>query len=292
MNKAKPDSEAGWRDIFLSALLYPLPQHWISRLVFRLTRLRTPIKNPAIRWFIRHFQIDMSEALLDEADHYPDFNAFFTRELKNDARPIDANSEALVSPVDGTVSQIGVIDQGTLIQAKGRHYSVLDLLGGQRSLAETFINGRFATIYLSPRDYHRIHMPLQGKLEKMIYVPGRLFSVAPHTTRAIPNLFARNERVVSYFENSSGPFVMVLVGAINVAAIETSWHGLIKSNHQNIIAEYDYSDRNIELLKGQEMGRFNLGSTVILLTTDKVSWLPQIDKEKKIQYGQRIGTVN
>jgi phosphatidylserine decarboxylase len=289
MSDNRPEAAASRRDTLLSALLYPLPHHLISSLVFRLTRLRTRLKNPVIRWFARQYQIDMSEALLNDINEYPTFNAFFTRELKRDARPVDTASNTVVSPVDGTVSQINTINEGTLIQAKGRDYKLLDLLGGQHSLAIPFFNGRFATLYLSPRDYHRIHMPMKGRLEKMIYVPGRLFSVAPHTTRAIPNLFARNERVVTYFVNGSDPFAMVLVGAINVAAIETVWHGLVNPIHRKIIAEFEYGERNIELGKGQEMGRFNLGSTVILLTTGKVNWLPEISEGKRIQYGQRIG---
>lgn len=286
------ETKASLRDYLLSALLYPLPQHWISRLVLRLTRLKVAAKNPVIRWFVRHYKIDMSEASVSEISEYPNFNAFFTRELKVESRPVDSVNEAVISPVDGTVSQIGRTIDGTLIQAKGRNYSLIELLGGQISLAKKFSDGCFVTIYLSPRDYHRIHMPLQGKLDKMLYVPGRLFSVAPHTVRAIPNLFARNERVISCFDGAAGPFVMVLVGAINVAAIETVWHGgLVTPPHKKFIAEYNYLDRNIELGKGQEMGRFNLGSTVILLTTNQIEWLSNVSAGCKTQFGQRIGLI-
>ncbi len=279
-----------WRDYLYSALLYPLPQHWISRLTLRLTRIKTTIKNPIIRWFIRHHQIDMSEAAIGDITQYADFNAFFTRELKHQSRPVDTTKDAVVSPVDGTISQIGQIHDGTLIQAKGRDYSVLELLGGQNKLTKHFQDGCFTTLYLSPRDYHRIHMPMGGKLEKMLYVPGRLFSVAAHTVRTIPKLFARNERVIAYFSSPDGPFVMVLVGAINVAAIETVWHGgLVTPPHKKVIAEYNYHD--IEFSKGQEMGRFNLGSTVVLLTTNKISWLHTLATGSSIRFGQRIGVI-
>lgn len=291
MNRPNENKLADWRDYLFSALLYPLPQHWISRLVFRLTRLGVRLKNPVIRWFVRHHKINLSEALITEINDYPDFNAFFTRELKKDARRIDGSPDSIISPVDGTISQIGSINQGTLLQAKGREYNVLELLGGQHSIAEPFLSGHFATLYLSPRDYHRIHMPLQGRLKSMVYVPGRLFSVAPHTTRAIPNLFARNERVVALFQNRKEPFVLVLVGAINVAAIETTWHGLVTPPHRMLIAEYNYDDRNIEMAKGEEMGRFNLGSTVILLTTGSMTWLPDCCAGQKLQLGQKIGTL-
>ena len=292
MSDGKNENATGLRDRLLSALLYLLPQQLISRLTFRLARAHSPLKKPVLRWFIRHYQVDMSEAVEPDIDRYGDFNSFFTRALKPELRPVDEANNAVISPVDGTVSQIGSFEQGMLLQAKGHYYTLHDLLGGQHCLTSQFTDGRFATLYLSPRDYHRIHMPIHGKLKTMIHIPGRLFSVAPHTTRTIPRLFARNERVVCCFENADTCFAMVLVGAINVSAIETVWHGLVRSNHRPVMAEYDYTDRNIELAKGQEMGRFNLGSTVILITSNRISWLPDMLEGTSLRYGQRLGTVN
>ena len=208
-------------------LLYPLPHHWISRLVYFLTRRRSRLRLPAMRWFIRHFRVDMDEAEHTDPRAYPTFNAFFTRRLKDGARTIDPDPGTITSPVDGRVSQAGACDRRRLLQAKGMEYSVAELLGARQDLADLFDGGQFATLYLSPRDYHRIHMPLRGRLIETLYVPGRLFSVAPHTVASLPNLFTRNERVAALFETSTGPMAIVLVGAINVAAIETVWSGLV-----------------------------------------------------------------
>ena len=279
------------KDLFLSLLLYPLPHHWISRVVYFFARLRTGFKNPVIRWFVRQFQVDLAEAIYSKPEDYIHFNDFFTRKLKPNARPIADGEQALISPVDGRISQIGSIDAGTIVQAKGHNYSVAGLLGEDKNLAKQFHNGSFTTLYLSPRDYHRIHMPLAGNLQKMIYVPGRLFSVAPHTVRAIPKLFARNERVVCIFDSARGLFSLILVGAINVAAIETVWHGLVTPPHHRRIAVTDYNNSDIQLAKADEMGRFNMGSTVILLTSRTVEWLPEFKPGKAIKFGQRLAVA-
>ena len=291
MSNNTADQDISWSDKILSFLLYPLPHHWISRVIFFLTRLETPLKGPCIRWFIHHFGVNMSEALHSDPDHFIHFNAFFTRELKPGIRTIANADDALASPVDGTISQIGNINDGRLIQAKNYNYSVLELLGGQHDLTTEFLHGSFTTLYLSPRDYHRIHMPLPGKLRSMIYVPGRLFSVAPHTVRTIPRLFARNERVICIFDSEYGSFAMILVGAINVAAIETIWHGLVTPPQQKYIAEFQYNDKNINLIKGQEMGRFNMGSTVILLTAQNINWLAPLTSGGEVNFGQQLALI-
>jgi phosphatidylserine decarboxylase len=278
-------------DNLKSLLLYPLPHHWISRVVYFLTRRQTRLKSPAIRWFIRRFKVDMSEAVEPDIECYPTFNDFFTRAIKPELRPIARQPDALACPVDGAISQLGNIDNTSIVQAKGRDYSLTELLGGRQDWADNFAGGRFITLYLAPKDYHRIHMPHDGQLRHMLYVPGRLFSVAPHTVRTIPRLFARNERVIAYFESSIGPFALVLVGAINVAAIETVWHGLVTPPHRTIQL-YEYVDKKIILPKGTEMGRFNMGSTVILLTGPNVKWEPALSAEQPVKLGQKLATVN
>ncbi len=233
----------------------------------------------------------MSEALDAEPANYASFNAFFTRALKPEVRTIDKDAGVLCCPVDGCISQLGKVHGDRLIQAKGRDYRLIDLLGNNSELANTFAHGEFATLYLSPRDYHRIHMPFDATLKYMSYIPGRLFSVAPYTTRLIPNLFARNERVVTVFNSDVGPLALILVGAINVAAIETVWHGLVTPPHRNKISEYSYTDQNIHLLKGQEMGRFNMGSTVILLTANPLNWPTTSQPGSAVRLGQKLAVV-
>ncbi|WP_298610586.1 archaetidylserine decarboxylase [uncultured Thiothrix sp.] len=249
--------------------LYPLPHHAISRLVYRLTRIESNWTQPAIRQFIKAFKVDMSEAEQTNPQAYTTFNAFFTRSLKPELRPIASGARVLASPVDGKISQVDTIRSGRIFQAKGFDYSVVELLGGDTARAAPFLNGQFTTIYLSPRDYHRIHMPLAGQLMEQVYIPGRLFSVAGHTVRTIPRLFARNERVAAIFETEFGKMALVLVGAINVAAIETVWAGLITPPNQSVVRVDQYA--NVNLAKGVEMGRFNMGSTVIVLL-EKGDW--------------------
>jgi phosphatidylserine decarboxylase len=267
-------------------LLYCLPQHAISRCIFFLTRLQTDLKNPFIRWFIRTFKVDMSEAVESNINNYPTFNAFFTRAIKPELRPIAQAPDVLACPVDGAVSQLGTMRQGNILQAKNRHYTLLELLGGRQDWAQRFAQGSFITLYLSPRDYHRIHMPYAGVLREMLHIPGRLFSVASHTTRVLPRLFARNERVIAFFDSPIGSIAMVLVGAINVAAIETVWHGLVTPPQRKKISAYDYSTQKISLAKGEEMGRFNMGSTVILLTESPFAWDPTLRADSPVKLGQ------
>ncbi|MET3106181.1 phosphatidylserine decarboxylase [Oxalobacteraceae bacterium GrIS 2.11] len=216
-----------------------------------------------IRWFVNRYQVNMDEALNPDIASYPSFNEFFTRPLKPAARPLaDAD---FICPVDGAISQFGAIEKDQIFQAKGHHFSTADLLGGDQLLANQFIDGSFANIYLSPKDYHRIHMPCAGRLTRMIYIPGTLFSVNPVTARGVPNLFARNERVVCVFESELGPFVLTLVGATIVGSMATVWHGVVNPPRSKQIRTWDYAGQNIQLAQGEEMGRFLLGSTVVLL---------------------------
>ncbi len=216
-----------------------------------------------IRWFVGKYNVNMAEAENPDIASYASFNEFFTRALKPGVRPL-AQAE-WVSPVDGAISQFGPIERDQIFQAKGHHYSTAAAVGGDATLAAKFDDGHFATIYLSPRDYHRIHMPCAGKLTRMIYVPGELFSVNPLTARGVPGLFARNERVVCVFDTANGPFVLILVGATIVGSMATVWHGVVNPPRTAEVREWDYQDKVIQLDKGQEMGRFMLGSTVVML---------------------------
>ena len=266
-----------------------LPHHLISRLVYFITRLHGPMVKPMINTFIKKFDINMSEAAYEDSSVYATFNEFFTRPLKEGTRPIIKGKNTLACPVDGTVSEAGDIQQSQIFQAKGHQYSTTELLGGDNAMATLFENGKFATIYLSPSNYHRIHMPLHGLLKKMIHVPGRLFSVAPWTVRNLPRLFARNERVACLFATEAGPLAMVLVGAINVAAIETVWAGLITPPKGKKITDHDYNHTRKIYAKGDEMGRFNMGSTVILLAAKNVDWLKKIRAGQVVKMGELIG---
>jgi phosphatidylserine decarboxylase len=274
---------------FLKALFFVLPHHAVSRVVYLFTRLRGPQVTPTIRWFVKRYGVDMSDAAEPEISYYLTFNEFFTRALRSTIRPIAPGANTLACPCDGKISQAGAIRSGAIFQAKGRAYSVLELLGGDKAMAAEFADGRFATIYLSPRDYHRVHMPQDANLVRMIHVPGRLFSVADWTVQEIPRLFARNERLACYFETAAGPMVMVLVGAINVSAIETVWSGLVVPPRARSVNEFNYSHTRKEIRKGAEMGRFNMGSTVIMLTANKVEWLPHIEAGFSVKMGQLIG---
>lgn len=251
-----------------------VPQHLLSRLVAALAELRSPqwLKNWLIRAFASHFKVDMSEAENPDLSSYANFNAFFTRALKEGARPLA--EAAIVCPADGAISQIGGIKEHSLLQAKGRNYSTWALLGGDEQRAEQFRNGSFATIYLSPRDYHRVHMPLAGQLTATRYIPGKLFSVNAATAEGVERLFARNERLVCYFDTEVGPMAMVLVGAMIVAGIETVWSGQVAPPPRQIEhRDYSAQPAPITLAQGEEMGRFKLGSTVILLFPEgAVDW--------------------
>ncbi len=284
--------DLSWRERLLGGLFILLPHHLISRAVFHVTRLRGPWVGPMIRGFIRAFKVDMSDAIVQDSNRFSTFNEFFIRALRPESRPIAPGDRDLASPVDGTVSQAGDILNNQLLQAKGHSYSTLELLGGDPALAKMFEGGRFATIYLAPYNYHRIHMPIEGRLSRMIHVPGRLFSVAQWTVRAIPRLFARNERVVCLFSSPAGPMAMILVGAINVAAIETVWAGLVTPPKGKKITSVDYDESEKKYAKGDEMGRFNMGSTVILLTTDQVEWSDRLQPGQTLIMGELIGQLN
>lgn len=251
------------------ALQYMMPKHLLSRLVGKLAAAELGmVTTSVIKWFIKQYKIDMSEAAQSEPEAYASFNAFFTRALKPGIRPLCDDDDYIVHPVDGAVSQCGPIKSGRIFQAKGHDYSALALLGNQVDDAKRFEGGDFATIYLAPKDYHRIHMPIKGTLSKMTYVPGELFSVNPLTAENVPGLFARNERVVAMFETEIGPIAMVLVGATIVASIETVWAGTVTPPTGKKVFTWDYPTEGPEALtldKGEEMGRFKLGSTVVML---------------------------
>ena len=221
------------------------------------------VTTAVIRWFIGRYGVTMSEAVNPDPAAYPSFNEFFTRALKPGARPLAAAD--LVCPVDGAISQFGAIDGERIFQAKGHDYTATALLGGEAALAAHFHGGHFATLYLSPKDYHRIHMPCDGRLLRMIHVPGALFSVNPATARGVPGLFARNERVVCVFDGAHGPWALVLVGATIVGSMATVWHGVVNPPRPGSLREWSYTEQDIRLKQGDEMGRFLLGSTVVML---------------------------
>jgi phosphatidylserine decarboxylase len=266
-----------------------LPHHALSRGVQWLTRRRWPLfKDLFIRLFIRLYSVDMSQARYSDPKNYDSFNAFFTRELAPDARPLDETPGAILCPVDGTVSQSGNIAADRIFQAKGFDYSLTNLLGSADEMAGYFRDGRFATIYLSPRDYHRIHMPVAGTLRETIYIPGRLFSVNRRTTHNLPGLFTRNERLITLFETEAGLMAMILVGALFVSGIETVWDGMITRTHGSPQRRsYNYGPA-ISLTQGQEMGRFNMGSTVILLFNGSVAISDRLTADTPVNLGQAI----
>jgi phosphatidylserine decarboxylase len=275
-----------------AGIQYLLPHHLLSRLVFRFMRIRlAPLKNVQIAVVGGLARVDWSESKHQSYGDFETFNAFFTRELAKGARPLDPDPEAFVSPSDGRISQCGRITNDRILQAKGHHYSVRSLLANDPDSLE-FLNGFFHTIYLSPRDYHRVHMPLRGTLQRMIHVPGRVFSVSPATVRQIPNLFARNERVVSLFATPHGPMALVLVGAMLVSSMETVWSGVVTPPRGRKIARGDWSRRDISLQRGDEMGRFNMGSTVILLLPPgAVSSIENYEPGDPVLMGQKLGRL-
>jgi phosphatidylserine decarboxylase len=243
---------------------YLLPKQALTLLAGRVASARGgSLTTALIRWFVGRYGVNMGEAADADIAHYTSFNEFFTRALKPGARPL-AGAD-LLCPVDGAISQFGPVDGGRIFQAKGHDYTASALLGGDAALAAHFHGGHFATLYLSPKDYHRIHMPCAGRLLRMVHVPGELFSVNPTTARGVPGLFARNERVVCLFENERGPFVLVLVGATIVGSMATVWHGVVNPPRTGSLREWEYTGQAIDLAKGAEMGRFLLGSTVVLL---------------------------
>ena len=243
---------------------YLLPKGALTNFAGRVAGARGgAMTTRLIRWFVGRYNVNMDEALDPDITHYTSFNDFFTRALRPGVRPI-AQAD-YVCPVDGRISQFGAIDKDQIFQAKGHNFTTTALVGGDTALAAQFEHGSFANLYLSPRDYHRIHMPCDGRLTRMIYVPGELFSVNPTTARGIPGLFARNERVVCVFDTANGPFVMTLVGATIVGSMATVWHGVVNPPRPGTLRDWDYQAQNIHLHRGDEMGRFLLGSTVVLL---------------------------
>ena len=266
-----------------------VPQHLLSRGVGRLAASEnTFVKNTFIKNFAAKYQVNMAEALEENPLAYKSFNDFFTRALKPNARPIATDSKAIISPADGAISQIGAITADKIFQAKGHDYSVTTLLGGDEQRAEAFIGGQFATVYLSPKDYHRVHMPFTGKLTQMIYVPGDLFSVNTTTAENVPNLFARNERVVCLFDTEVGQMAVVLVGAMIVAGIATSWAGNLAPQGKNIVTtNYDGS---LTLKKGDELGRFYLGSTaIVLFGANVMQWRDNLTATTPVRMGEAMG---
>jgi phosphatidylserine decarboxylase len=270
---------------------YLLPKKLLTRAMGALAGLEGgALTHWVVRKFVAAYKVDMAEAADPRIESYRTFNEFFTRPLREGARPL---SEApFVCPVDAAISQFGPIEHDQIFQAKGHSYSTRALVGGDQQLAHRFDHGHFATLYLAPKDYHRIHMPCEGRLTRMIYVPGDLFSVNPLTARHVPGLFARNERVVCVFECAHGPMVMVLVGATIVGSMATVWHGVVNPPRTASIREWTYEDRQVVLAKGAEMGRFLLGSTVILLFPQNVlTFVPDWGPTVPVRLGEPMATV-
>ena len=271
-------------------LQYLLPKQRLTTFAGRVAGARGgSMTTRLIRWFVGKYGVDMSEAANPDLGSYKSFNDFFTRPLKAGARPLAAAD--FVCPVDGAISQFGAIDDHHILQAKGHRFSTTELVGGDNALAAEFRNGSFANLYLSPKDYHRLHMPCDGKLTRMIYVPGALFSVNPITARGVPKLFARNERVVCVFESPEyGPFVMVLVGATIVGSMATVWHGIVNPKRTTKVSEWTYADQSIVLKKGEEMGRFLLGSTIVMLfRLDTIAFNADWAPERPVRLGELMG---
>ncbi|MHB1949362.1 MAG: archaetidylserine decarboxylase [Gammaproteobacteria bacterium] len=268
---------------------YFAPQKALTRLAGWLGEARQPwLKNQLIRYFLSRFDVNMQEAVIENPYDYPSFNSFFTRQLKPDSRPI-AKDPAIASPADGFVSQIGQIHQQTLLQAKGFYFDLNKLLGGSQQLAELFTDGSFATIYLSPKDYHRVHMPFAGTLRETIFIPGQLFSVNQETAAAVPNLFARNERLVCIFDTKIGPMAVILVGAMLVGSIQTVWHANTTAN-KITVESYNGS---IKLAQGAELGHFKMGSTaIVLFAKDAVEWNKNLQENTQVHMGESIGLKN
>lgn len=274
-------------------LQHILPKHSLSALMHKLARCKTPwVKQFIINTVIKRFGVNMSEAAQPDPEAYESFNAFFTRQLREDARPLEHDDTTIASPVDGTISQMGSIENGELFQAKGKSFNLSALLGND-SLSSEFEDGQFTTVYLSPKDYHRIHFPVDGTLKKMVHVPGELFSVNQTTVEAIDELFARNERVIAFFDTPAGPMAMVMVGAIFVSSIETVWYGEVTPPRHNQIRQWQYSDNKQQYKKNDEMARFNMGSTIVMLYgKDKVTWAENLAAGDAVQYGQVIAKIN
>lgn len=277
---------------FFAFLQYLLPTYGVSRVVGYFANHRCGwFKNIFIQWFVWHYQVNLEEAEKTSINDYATFNDFFTRKLKAETRPIDSKANTIICPVDGLVSQIGEINQQNLVQAKGRTYELKELIVKQ-DYVNHFENGKFATLYLSPKDYHHVHMPVHGKLIEMIYVPGRLFSVNPSSTEHIPHLFSKNERVICVFETDIGLMSVILIGAFLVGSIHTVFEGKITPSKVSQIKYYSYFEKDIHLNKGDLLGHFELGSTTILLfEPQKIDWFDHLNINDRVQVGQLIGSI-
>lgn len=278
---------------FKKMAYYLLPHHALSRLAGVISRCEVVwFKQRLVNWFIKKYGVDMSLAVEPNPSTYPSFNKFFIRAIHPEKRPICEGRDAVASPADGVISQMGSLRDGQLLQAKGIEYSLSALLGGDDAQAQMLTGGEFMTVYLSPKDYHRVHIPLAGQLEKIVYVPGRLFSVNAFSSENIPNLFARNERVVCWFKTEWGPMVVVLVGAMLVASIHTVWTGRVAPSKVNGVETKEYTEEKIKLNKGEELGHFELGSTVIIVfPRGVVRWSEALKAGSAVQVGQTIGVV-
>ncbi|MBQ0747159.1 MAG: phosphatidylserine decarboxylase [Marinobacter sp.] len=273
---------------------YVTPQLAVSRLAGRLADNdhNPALKNRVVKWFVKRYGVDMSEAAEPDPTAYSSFNEFFTRALKPGIRPVAEGDNTFISPVDGAISQLGQVSGYRIFQAKGQSFSLIELLGGDTHRAEAFNEGAFSTIYLSPKDYHRVHMPLAGKLREMVYVPGKLFSVNPATAENVPNLFARNERVVCIFDTAAGPMALVLVGAMIVGSVETPWAGVVAPNSSGVKVITYEGESAISFAKGEEMGRFRLGSTVVMvMPKGSVRWDAEQVAGKRVRMGEAFGRV-
>jgi phosphatidylserine decarboxylase len=279
---------------FFITLQYLLPQHGLSRIAGWIAETEaTWFKRPLIQWFIQRYSVDMSIAENPDPESYKHFNDFFTRALADGHRPISGGQHTIACPADGCISQLGDIKNGHIFQAKGHEYSLLELVGGNDDIAKQLIDGTFATVYLSPKDYHRVHMPLGGTLKTMIHVPGDLFSVNDTTAENVPRLFARNERVVALFETDAGPMVVILVGAMIVASIETVWAGLVTPIKKQVHTTHYTSQADLSFKKGDEMGRFKLGSTaIVLFGKDVATWAQELQAGSSVMMGENMGEFN
>jgi len=269
---------------------YILPHHFLSKVMSKFTHSTCKVwKNLMISQIIKIYGVNMAEAKEQDINNFASFNHFFTRELKPGVRPVTTVDNAIACPADGAVSQAGLIEQGEIFQAKGKSFTAIDLLGGNAEIAKPFKNGAFTTIYLSPKDYHRLHMPIKGTLTEMIHIPGRLFSVNGATANSVQGLFARNERVACLFDTELGPMALILVGAIFVSSVETTWHGVVTPPSIESVRSWKYEENAPVIDKGEEMGRFNMGSTIIVLFgKDKINWEAEFKAGKKVQLGEMI----
>lgn len=269
-----------------------LPQHLLSRWLGWLTHCRCSFfKNKAIHYFIRHFKVDLSESLVTDIRQFPSFNDFFIRQLKPNARPLPHDPTAIACPADGILTEFGKIQAGRLLQAKGRYYELIDLLGGHAEMAQHFLNGNFFTVYLAPKDYHRVHMPITGQLHNMIHIPGRLFSVNMPSVMGIPRLFARNERVVCLFETAAGMMAVIFIGALLIGSVVTPWHGQVMPTPHSKSALRVEENSPIILQRGDEVGYFQWGSTVIVLFGENaVNWQTTLYPGDAVRIGQCVGS--